>query len=677
MPYTKTGSFGSGNIFFVQLSDSAGIFTGTAPVIGSKFDSGKASDIIRCAIPVPTPEGRRYRLQIFSSNPPGVRSASNTYDIRINRPVSSFAESNSPICEGDTLRLYDTVAFVNDASYLWTGPMTITAHDTVIPHAGTWLSGNYQLTVTKGKCVTTGSVNVLVDTMPLKPVIVPNKSVLCAGELLSFTVSQTSTTNYSWTGPNGFNPTISNPSIANTTTANSGRYIVTVTRPITGCFERDTQDITVNPSPKQPVASIADTPVCSGRNLSLIADSATPGATYSWTGPLSSSQQNPVFTNVTVAHSGQYQITVALGTCTSADSLDVVVNPTPVIQNTSFENGCTGDTLRLIANSPTAGTYNWFDSTGFSSSSIDNVATRPNAVVAFSGRYHVAITSGEGCVSDTASVDVVVAESPAEPSISNNSPVCAGKSLILDATSSTQGVTYSWTGPGGFNVTGKNVYLQAADTVMSGQYTITVINGECSATANTDVIVNPFHTPAVTISADPGIEISKMTRITFRANAENAGSSPAYQWRRNGMDIPGATNEMYRAVAGVDVSDNDSIAVMVTSNAECPLPDSIVSYTFKIDISTDVETGNVINDLKIYPNPSSGSFRVKGAINTDEPVEVRVINITGDIIYNDIATPAGKTLDHSINLGEVSAGIYLLQLNAGEQVINLRFMVKN
>ncbi|MFN8405847.1 MAG: hypothetical protein U0X71_00005, partial [Sphingobacteriaceae bacterium] len=83
--------------------------------------------------------------------------------------------------------------------------------------------------------------------------------------------------------------------------------------------------------------------------------------------------------------------------------------------------------------------------------------------------------------------------SPVTPTISSNSPVCAGNSLTLSA-STIPGVTYHWIGPSGFSSTLQNPVVSASANVnMSGSYTLTVLSpaGCQSSPATVTVLVTP------------------------------------------------------------------------------------------------------------------------------------------------------------------------------------------
>ena len=148
---------------------------------------------------------------------------------------------------------------------------------------------------------------------------------------------------------------------------------------------------------------------------------------------------------------------------------------------------CAGSTLNLTASTVADATYNWTGPNGFAST--DQNPSIANATTAASGTYSVTVTVG-ACTSVPATTTAVVNEAAA-PTVGYNSPLYAGMTLQLTA-STVPGATYSWTGPNGFTSTNQNPSIAGASTTNSGTYSATVTVGACtSAPATTTVTVNP------------------------------------------------------------------------------------------------------------------------------------------------------------------------------------------
>jgi hypothetical protein len=77
--------------------------------------------------------------------------------------------------------------------------------------------------------------------------------------------------------------------------------------------------------------------------------------------------------------------------------------------------------------------------------------------------------------------------------------------------------------------------------------------------------------------------------------------------------------------------------------------------------------------LKLYPNPSSSQLFVKvnDQILAEQPV-FSIVNFAGQIIETGKLTAQNQ----QIQVSDLSAGIYLLQLNSGKQQLNRKFIVE-
>lgn len=70
----------------------------------------------------------------------------------------------------------------------------------------------------------------------------------------------------------------------------------------------------------------------------------------------------------------------------------------------------------------------------------------------------------------------------AAPAASSDSPICAGQTLHL-AASTVSGATYAWTGPNGFTSSAQNPAIPSATAAASGLYQVTVTVGGCQSAA--------------------------------------------------------------------------------------------------------------------------------------------------------------------------------------------------
>src|SRR6266487_1352537 len=332
----------------------------------------------------------------------------------------------------DTIRVYTTpqIAVVITptnssvcAGGSTTATLTATASGGDAPYSFLWNSGQptQSITVNIGGAYTVSvtdihnclpalqSVTITTTPLPTPPAISSNSPV-CVGSTVNLFASTIAGAIYSWTGPNGFTSSLQNPVINNATSSDAGSYTITVTTGQCTSIPVSTS-VTINPIPSSPTAS-NNSAVCEGTNLNLTASSIA-GASYSWTGPngFTSSNQNPVISNVGLINAGTYNVTATVNGCTSSlASTMAVVNPLPSAPLVP-SNGplCNGNTISLFAGSINGALYSWTGPNGFSSSSQN--PTISNAGTNASGIYSVRATVN-GCTGPTSTTSVTVSPIP-------------------------------------------------------------------------------------------------------------------------------------------------------------------------------------------------------------------------------------------------------------------------
>jgi gliding motility-associated-like protein len=519
-----------------------------------------------------------------------------TATITINAaPIAPTAGSNSPLCEGQTLNL--TASAILGATYSWTGPggYTSTSQNPNRPNVTLAMAGVYSVTATVAGCPgPAGTTTVVINPTPATPTASSNSPV-CQGNTINLSTPLVGGASYSWTGPNGFTSTLQNPTVANAQAVNAGSYSVTVT--VSGCASAaGSTTVVVNPTPATPTAS-SSSPDCVGQTLSLTTPLVA-GATYSWSGPngFTSSLQNPTIANVQLVNAGTYSVTVTVAGCTSAaGTTNVVINPTPATPTASSNSPiCAGTTLNLSTPLVAGATYSWSGPSGYTSASQN--PNRPNATVAMSGNYSVTVTVG-GCTSAAGTTNVVVNPTPATPTASSNSPICAGSTLNL-STPLVGGASYSWTGPNGFSSPLQNPSIGSATIAATGTYSVTVTVGGCtSAAGTTAVTVNPIPATPTASSNSPicaGAAINLSTTLV---------SGATYSWTGPGGFTSSLQNPT-RPSATVAMSGNYSITVTV---AGCT--------------SAAGTTAVTVNPIPTTPTASSNSPVCQGTtINLSTPL---------------------------------------------------------
>jgi hypothetical protein len=335
------------------------------------------------------------------------------------------------------------------------------------------------------------------NIVPDKPIATSN-APLCTGQGNLNLMATTATPNVSWkwTGPAAFSSTVQNPNIPMPTVAMSGEYIVETS--IYGCkSQKDTVVVSINESPGT-VNVTSNSPVCSGGSVNLTATNSHAGVNWTWLGPnsFSAAISSPSLSNGTVAMSGTYTAMAEMNGCIRTASVNVVVNPTPVVTATGNSGICEGTPLNLLATSvePSA-SYIWTGPVFFTANTAATGII--NTMWYMSGNYTVT-ASLNGCSSQF-TLPVNIKPMPVGFSATSNSPVCEGLPLNLIGNTSSTGVTFSWSGPS-YSSTLQNPTIVNSSPSMSSDYELVATLNGCVLKDTVTVEVRP--TPSVTASSN-------------------------------------------------------------------------------------------------------------------------------------------------------------------------------
>ncbi len=252
------------------------------------------------------------------------------------------------------------------------------------------------------------------------------------------------------------------------------KYILPFFLLITGARMADAQ-CTANAGPNQ-------TLTCLVPSATLQGSSNVSGATYLWSGPnaFSSILQNPV-----VAAAGVYTliITDPANGCTATSTATVYENQSPPAINVQVSNfiTCATPTVTIFANATPPGViYSWSGPFGFSSQ-------QQNAIVSNAGLYTVTVTNPSNGCTATATAPVGANTTIPLAGATGGTITCATPEITLMGSTTGQGNTFHWTGPG---ITAANQNIQDPQVNIPGQYTLTVTNpaNGCSSSATAAVL---------------------------------------------------------------------------------------------------------------------------------------------------------------------------------------------
>lgn len=116
-----------------------------------------------------------------------------------------------------------------------------------------------------------------------------------------------------------------------------------------------------------------------------------------------------------------------------------------------------------------------------------------------------------------------------------------------------------------------------------------------------------------------------------------------------------------------------------------PLPGSFPTFNnncydfgapILIDVCNSIETTNFISGLKVFPNPTEETTQVSFELENSQCVQYFVSDVLGrKVAAYDLGLQSGKVA-FSVNVSELSAGVYLLNIQVGGRPQTVKLVVK-
>jgi gliding motility-associated-like protein len=457
-----------------------------------------------------------YVVQLLVTDINGCKD-SVTINVSLN-PLNINAGIDTSFCSNGTIT-HVLNGNTNGTGYTWSPAGFLNNNNLQNPTATVSSTTMFYLT-TSGVSGCTAIDSVLITVNPVPNVSTINDFSICKLDSILLNTSGNATS-YQWTPPLSVNnPVISSPYFTDTV---SQQLIVTGTNSSTGCFKKDTINVTIKSLPV--IHTIADSAICGARNITL---TTMGGQTYSWlpTSDLSNPGiSNPIF----IGTNTQTYTVTGTGTngCKAKDTVTITVNVQPVVSTINDISICRGDSLQLITTTD-ANNNQWTPALSVNNSSIAN----PYFQDTVSQQMIITGTNVTGCLAkDT--VNVTVKPLPVVLSIPDSS-LCGAQNITLTTTGA---LTYSWLPSIGLSNAG------IASPVFNGNntqtYTVTG-TGANSCKAKDSVTITINSVPIVTTISNTSICRGDSILLTSNSNAQVNQWSPA-----TSVSNPGTANPYF------------------------------------------------------------------------------------------------------------------------------------
>ncbi len=350
-----------------------------------------------------------------------------------------------------------------------------------------------------------------------------------------------------------------------------------------------------------------------------------------------------------------------------------LVNPSVTINSSGADTLCAGTLVHFNLSTSHAGIsprYLW----KVNGSTVDTLSTH-SYIPSNADIVSVIMYSSEACASPDSAINamdmrVLPNGTPTVATASDKGTViCDGTPVTFTATSTFGGPSpaYTWV-VNGFNsgtgtsysftpANGDIVYCTLVSDYMCRLSTVV-------SSANTTMTVDTPIIPIVAFTTSGGALIGTGHADTITAIVTNGGTSPTYQWVKNGVVIPGASTATYYQSS---FTNHDSLSCIVTRNDACALS----SFNSVIINVGNVGINNIANanNIAVMPNPNNGEFTIKGQFgNIDQELSLEITNMLGQVVYtSQINSQNGMINQKVILASSLGNGVYNLSLHSATE----------
>ena len=573
---------------------------------------------------------------VMTSNLSGVTGSpatSNTVTVTVNTsvtPAVSITSTAPSICPNQSVTFTATPTNGGTTpTYQWKKNGTAISGATLSTYTTTTLANGDVITcvlTSNAGCVTSSTATSNSITITTGASVTPAVSIvsgsgnsICTGQSVTLTATPTNGgagPTYQWYKNGTAISGATSVTYTTTTLANSD-VITCVLTSNASCLSTTaatsnaiTFTITANGTASVSISASPGNTVCSGQNVTFTATPVNGGSapTYQWyngntaiTGATnatyaSSSLINGAVITCKIVSNSQCVTTTNATSNAITITLSGAITPAVSITSGSGNSICSGQNVTFTASPVNGGsspTYQWYN--GGNAINGATSSTYSSTSLANGDAISVVLTSSSACASPTTATSNVVTINvatggAASVSVSSTigTSICSGQSATLHATPVNGGgaPAYQWM-LNGNNIAGATSATYTPTSVANGDVYTVQLTSSSTCVSQPVVVSSPLTFSVVaggpaqlSISSNVGLNICQGVSVAFNATAVNGGSSPAFQWSKNGNNVGnGSATYIDNALANGDV-----ITCSVTSTLSCASPNTASANTITMNV---------------------------------------------------------------------------------------------
>lgn len=89
-----------------------------------------------------------------------------------------------------------------------------------------------------------------------------------------------------------------------------------------------------------------------------------------------------------------------------------------------------------------------------------------------------------------------------------------------------------------------------------------------------------------------------------------------------------------------------------------------------------IENPVLVEDVRIYPNPSAGTLNLQAIANSSELMRVSLNSLMGQEVYMSEVRPIEGSYSRSLDLTQLSNGVYVLKIQIGSEIVFKRISIQ-
>ncbi|MFN7492235.1 MAG: immunoglobulin domain-containing protein, partial [Cyclobacteriaceae bacterium] len=412
-------------------------------------------------------------------------------------------------------------------------------------------------------------------------------------------------------------------------TGDAGTYTVQVSGTCAPSVTSTGSALNINEQPEI-ITVTGNQTVCEGASVTFTVNAgATTSPTYQWrfnTTPIAGATNSSyTIPTTTTGDAGSYDVVVS-GACTpsatsAASTLTINTSPAITTQPIASQTVCEGTanvTFNVVATG-TGLTYQWKKNGVNIVGATSTTFTIPTAATGDAGTYTVQV-SGTCAPSVTSTGSALnINEQPEIITVTGNQTVCEGASVTFTVNAGvTTSPTYQWR----FNTTpiagatNSSYTIPTTTTGDAGNYDV-VVSGACTPSATSAASILTINTaPVITTQPIASQTVCEGTaNVTFSVVA--TGTSLTYQWKKNGVDIGGATSTSY-IIPTAATGDAGTYTVQVSGTCA----PSVTSTGSALNINEQPEIITVTGNQTVCAG-ASVTFTVNAGVTTSPTYQWR------------------------------------------------------